>query len=203
VTRETFIHPTAIVESGVTIGSGTAIWDGVHLRGPSRIGSSCIIGEKTYVAYDVEIADLVKVNARVYVCAGVRIERGVMVSAGVIFTNDRYPRATDPDLSGLAPSTPNEHTLETFVREGATIGAGAIIGPGIEIGMWSMVGMGSVVTKSVPAFHLSLGNPARSVAVICKCGNPLHKFGQSTTTDLSCETCGRKYSLLVDQVTEK
>src|SRR5215470_14100537 len=104
------IHPTAIVEGGVEIGADTAIWDSVHVRAPSRIGRECIIGEKTYVAYGVAIGDRVKINAQVYVCTGVTIEDAVMVAAGVIFTNDRYPRACDPDGT-LATSAPTDETL--------------------------------------------------------------------------------------------
>ena len=100
----------------------------------------------------------------VYICAAVTIEDGVMISAGTIFTNDRFPRATMPDLKTLRPSEPDEHTLPTLVREGATIGAGCIIGNDLEIGRWAMVGMGSLVTKSVPDFHLVIGYPpAQSV----------------------------------------
>src|SRR5579885_2088378 len=119
------IHPTAIVEPGVEIGPGTAVWDHVHLRGPSRIGRDCIIGEKTYVAYGVTIGDCVKINAQVYVCTGITIEDRVMIAAGVVFTNDRYPRAFVPGRDGLAPSGVTEDTLEAVVRTGATIGGRA------------------------------------------------------------------------------
>ena len=119
------IHPTAEIEDGVEIGAGTAIWSGVHVRGRARaIGDECIVGERTYIGYGVQIGDRVKLNAFVYVCTGVTIEDGVMVGAGTIFTNDRYPRATTPDLTTLRPSEPDEHTLPTLVGEGATIGAG-------------------------------------------------------------------------------
>ena len=80
------IHPTALVEKSVEIGEGTAIWSHVHLRGPTQIGKNCIVGEKSYIAYDVEIGDRVKINAFVYVCTGVRIERGAFVSAGAVTT---------------------------------------------------------------------------------------------------------------------
>ena len=109
------VHPTALVEEGVSLGEGTAVWDHAHLRGPARVGRDCIIGEKTYVAYGVEIGDRVKVNAFVYLCTGVTLEDGVMVSAGTVFTNDRYPRATTPDLSALRPSDPDEDTTSTVV----------------------------------------------------------------------------------------
>src|SRR5260221_7748622 len=128
------IHPSAIVEPGVGIGAGTGVWDSVHIRGPAQIGHDCIIGEKTYIAYGVSVGSFVKINANVYICTGVAIEDRVMVAAGVIFTNDRFPRAFDDTHTGLAPSGVTTDTLHTMVRRGATLGAGAVIGAGIEIG---------------------------------------------------------------------
>jgi acetyltransferase-like isoleucine patch superfamily enzyme len=170
------IHPSAIIETDVEIGPGTAVWDHVHIRGPARIGAQCIVGEKTYIAYGVEIGSRVKINASAYLCTAVTLEDGVMVSAGVIFTNDRFPRATTLDLASLRTSDPDEHTRPTRVREGATIGAGAVIGCDLEIGRFAMIGMGSVVTRSVPDFHLVVGNPARSVGCVCRCGEPFVRF---------------------------
>ena len=201
----TRIHPTALIEDAVEIGDGTSVWDNVHIRGPAKIGADCIVGEKTYIAYDVVIADRVKINARVYICAGVTIDSGVMVSAGVIFTNDRFPRATTPDLERLRPSEPDEHTLETLVREGATIGAGAVIGPGLEIGRFAMIGMGSVVTRTVGDFHLVLGNPARLVGAVCRCGEPVAKRGESGTIpdgEATCNRCARVYMIDSGSVSE-
>jgi len=183
------VHPTAIVEDGVSIGEGTSIWDNAHLRGPSRIGRDGIIGEKTYIAYGVMIGDYVKINAQVYICTGITIEDRVMISAGVIFTNDRYPRAFSDDQLGLAPSGPTEDTLCTIVRTGATIGAGAVVGPGLEIGRYAMVGMGAVVTRSVPAHGLVFGNPASLHGWVCVCGQPLGRMP-------SCGRCGRGYTLI-------
>src|ERR1700688_253894 len=155
------IHSSAILETGVQIGTGSAIWDNVHIRHSAQIGDDCIIGEKTYIAPGVRVGNRVKINAFVYICSAVIIEDGVMISAGVIFTNDRYPRATTPDLQRLRASEPDKHTLPTLVREGSTIGAGSIIGCDLVIGRFAMVGMGSVVPKSVPDFALVLGTPAR------------------------------------------
>jgi len=121
------IHPTALIEENVAIGDGTAIWDNVHIRHGAKIGIDCIIGEKSYVAYDVVIGDRVKINAMVYICTAVTIEDGVMISAGTVFTNDRFPRATTPNLKELRSSEPDEETLPTLVKEGATIGAGTTV----------------------------------------------------------------------------
>jgi acetyltransferase-like isoleucine patch superfamily enzyme len=191
------IHPTAIVEPGVEIGDGTSVWDNVHLRGPSRIGQDCIIGEKTYIAYGVEIGDRVKVNAFVYIPTGVTVETGVMISAGTIFTNDRFPRATTADLSALRDSGPDEHTERVLVRAGATIGAGCRIGPGLEIGAFAMIGMGAVVTRSVAAHMLVTGHPARPAGLVCRCGTPVFRGDPATAPDsaLTCGTCNRQYHL--------
>ena len=187
------VHSTAIVEPGVVLGARTAVWDGVHLRGPSTIGRDCIVGEKTYVAYGVTIGDGVKINAHVYVCTGVAIEDRAMIAAGVIFTNDRYPRAFDDD-GELRGSGPTADTLRTTVRTGATIGAGAVVGPGVEIGAYAMVGMGAVVTRNVPAHALVLGVPASVRGWVCVCGRPFEGRMRRPQRRLSCRACGRSFS---------
>ena len=116
------------------VGAGTTIWDNVHIRHSTCLGAECIVGEKTYIAYDVHIGNRVKINAFVYVCSAVTIEDGVMIGAGTVFTNDRYPRATTSDLRELRTSEPDQHTLPTLVREGATIGASSTIGCDLMIG---------------------------------------------------------------------
>ena len=188
------IHPTAIVEDGVTLGEGSSVWDSAHVRHGATIGAHCIVGEKTYIAYDVAIGDLCKLNANVYVCAGVTIEDGVMVAAHTVFTNDVTPRATDPDITRLRGSAPDEHTLATTVRRGASIGANCTIGPGIELGAFCMVGMGSVVTRNVPAHALVVGNPARVTGIVCACGQVIARGEQALAAgDRTCP-CGRTVS---------
>jgi acetyltransferase-like isoleucine patch superfamily enzyme len=205
-TQSTHIHPTAEIEDGVEIGEGTAIWSNVHVRGPgTRIGADCIIGERTHVGYGVRIADRVKINAFVYVCTGVTIEQGVMVGAGTVFTNDRYPRATTPDLTALRPSEPDERTLPTLVEEGASIGAGCVIGCDLAIGRFALVGMGALVTRSVPAFHLVVGQPARSVAVVSRAGEPIVRFSGAlppNRDEVVCPVSGLRYAIRGGEVVE-
>src|SRR5262249_17048548 len=190
------IHPTAIIEAGVEIGPGTAVWDHVHIRRTTRIGELCVIGEKTYIAYNVRIGSRVKINAFVYICTAVTIEDGVMISARTLFTNDLFPRATTPDLKRLKPSEPDEHTLPTLVREGATIGAGCSVRCGLSIGRFGMIGMGSVVTRSIPDYHLAFGHPAGSAGYVCPCGLPLLRFTPgllpSDAPEMACRACGRR-----------
>ncbi len=197
------VHPTALIERDVRIGQGTSIWDNVHIRHDTTIGQQCIVGEKTYIAYGVSIGNRVKINAMVYICNAVTIEDGVMISAGTIFTNDRFPRATTPNLKELRSSDPDEHTLPTLIREGATIGAGCTIGNDLAIGRWAMVGMGSLVTKSVPDFHLVIGHPAKSVGCVCRCGQLMMRFTHDTQDgEIRCPGCGLKYLLKNQVVTE-
>ena len=199
------IHATAIVEAGVKIGNESAVWDHVHIRHDTHIGRQCIIGGKTDIAYGVHIGDRVKINSFVYVCHGVTIEDGVMVGAGTVFTNDRYPRAASSDLRRLRSSAPDEHTLPTRVREGATIGARATIGCDLVVGRFAMIGMGAVLTRSVGDFLLAIGHPARSVGCVCRCGRVLAKFADAAIADadtLVCEQCNLRYALQDREVIE-
>ncbi len=185
------IHPTAVIEEGVRIGPGSSVWDNVHIRKNARLGHHCIVGEKTYIAYDVLIGNYVKLNAFVYIPTGVTIEDKVMVSAGCIFVNDKYPRAFDLGTKGLLSSAPNEETLETRLREGATIGAGAIILGGVDIGKYALIGAGSVVTKTVAPYALMAGNPARQIGWVCVCG-PRLVFLRGAA---KCTKCNSRYRL--------
>ncbi|MBE9031940.1 N-acetyltransferase [filamentous cyanobacterium LEGE 11480] len=199
------IHATALIEDRVQLGEGTSVWDNAHIRHDTIIGDECIVGGKTYIAYGVEIGHRVKINANVYICNAVTIEDGVMISAGTIFTNDRFPRATTSDLTQLRGSEPDEHTLPTLVKRGATIGAGCTIGNDLAIGQFAMVGMGALVTKSVPDFHLVLGQPAQSVGAVCRCGQLLTRFPEGAENfngAIDCPSCGLKYAIAAGQVEE-
>jgi UDP-2-acetamido-3-amino-2,3-dideoxy-glucuronate N-acetyltransferase len=199
------IHPTAIIEPGVTLGAGTSVWDSVHIRHGATLGEECIIGEKSYIAYGVKIGHRVKINAMVYICYGVTIEDGVMISAGTVFTNDVFPRATSPDLAQLRSSDPDEETQQTVVAAGATIGAGCTIGSNLRIGRFAMVGMGSVVTRDVSDFHLVVGNPARSIGAVCRCGHPTARWPAAAPPEaisVECAKCGAAYEITRGVVTE-
>jgi UDP-2-acetamido-3-amino-2,3-dideoxy-glucuronate N-acetyltransferase len=129
-----------------------------------------------------------------------------MIAAGTVFTNDRFPRATTPDLRRLLSSDPDESTLPTLVREGATIGAQATIGCGLTIGRFAMVGMGSVVTRDVPDFVVVAGNPARPIGYACACGQPLLPGVRGlidVRTDVECTSCGTHYEIFERSVAQR
>lgn len=186
-----------MVEDGVSLGAGTSVWDNAHLRGPgTSLGVDCIVGGKTTIAYGVVIGDRCKINSGCYVCNGVTLGDAVMLGAGTTFTNDRFPRACEPDGKTLRGSEPDEHTLLTVVGEGATTGANVTLGPGLSIGRYAMIGMAAVVTRDVGDFHLVVGFPARAVGAVCRCGPPLFRGDPADPAfagEHACNACGRRY----------
>ncbi|GAC1402486.1 MAG: acyltransferase [Candidatus Velthaea sp.] len=201
---DAFVHPTAIVEHDVSLQPGAQIWDAAHIRHGSRIGAETIVGEKCSIAYDVKIGDRCKLDPMVYICTEVTLETGVLISAGTVFTNDRFPRATTPDLLRLRDPGHDDSVLATLVREGATIGANCTIGSGIIIGRFAMVGMGSIVTRSVSDFHLVIGQPATTIGYVCRCGQLLHRTHglKRYSGRLVCSRCGRGYLVADNAVVE-
>ena len=158
-----FIHPLAVVDEGAKIGEGTRIWHFAHVRGTASIGKNCNIGKDVYIDADVVIGSNVKIQNGVSVYKGVTIEDDVFCGPHMTFTNDLYPRAFGNSWA----------VIETLVKKGATIGAHATIICNTTLGQYCMVGSGAVVTRDVPAHGLVVGNPARLVGYVCKCGQPL------------------------------
>jgi len=163
-----YVHPTALVEEGANIGEDSKVWHYVHIRRDARVGSNCIIGRGVFVDAGVLIGNAVKIQNYVSVFHGVTIKDGVFVGPHVCFTNDLRPRAINPD--GTIKSADDWECSETIVGRGASIGANSTIVCGVTIGEWALIGAGSVVTKSVPAHALVVGNPARLIGYVCKCG---------------------------------
>lgn len=186
------IHETAEVSERAVIGAETRIWNHCQVREEAQIGRGCIIGKDVYIDFGVQIGDHVKIQNGAYVYHGTTIESGVFVGPGVIFTNDKKPRAINPD--GSIKGTDDWLVGETRVRYGASIGAGAIILPGITIGSFALVGAGAVVTRDVPDHALMLGHPARQVGFVCKCTAELVDDGNG---QYHCQACGEKYLLVV------
>lgn len=178
-------HPTAIVDDGAQIGNGTRIWHWVHISGQNvQIGENCSFGQNVYIGNNVTIGRNVKVQNNVSVYDQVTIEDDVFCGPSMVFTNVINPRSHIPR---------KDEYKKTVVRRGTSIGANATIVCGIELGEYSFVAAGAVVTRSVPAFGLMMGVPARQMAWVCQCGERLAGLG--TRGQCTCEHCKAQYDI--------
>ncbi len=173
---EPFVHPMALCESE-TVGPGTRIWAFAHVLKGAVIGVDCNIGDHAYVEGGAVIGDRVTVKNHVMVWDRVTIEDDVFLGPNAVLTNDRVPRVENP--------TPPEDFLPTLIRKGATIGANATVVCGVTIGTQAFVGAGTVVIDNVPAHALVVGNPARLIGWVCRCGDRLSE-------GFEC-ACGNRY----------
>lgn len=155
MTSPTTIHPSADVHSA-TIGEATRVWQFVVVLPQARIGRDCNICAHVLIENDVVIGDRVTVKSGVQLWDGLRVEDDVFIGPNVTFSNDKFPR------SRHYLSAP----LSTRIAAGASLGAGSTILPGLTIGQNAMVGAGAVVTRSVPANAIVVGNPARIVGYV-------------------------------------
>ena len=136
-------HPNQVNLYGCTIGDDSRVGSFVEIQKNSIIGARC------------------KISSHTFICEGVTIEDEVFVGHGVMFTNDRLPRATN--LDGSPMSEEDWKVVSTRVRRRASIGSNVTVVPGVTIGEHALVGAGAVVTKDVPDFAIVAGVPARIV----------------------------------------
>jgi UDP-2-acetamido-3-amino-2,3-dideoxy-glucuronate N-acetyltransferase len=187
------IHPTADVSPQAQIEDGAQIWHQAQVREGACIGRNCIVGKGAYVDFDVRIGDNCKLQNGAYIYHGATLEDGVFVGPGAILTNDRQPRAINPD--GSLKGNDDWQVGPIHVGYGASIGAGCIVLPGVSIGRFAMVGAGAVVTRDVPAHGLAIGAPARLAGYVCSCGARLATAAAPAGRHGRCPTCGREFEL--------
>jgi acetyltransferase-like isoleucine patch superfamily enzyme len=151
-----------MIAADVRLGENVVIYhpDLVNLYG-CQIGDGCKIGAFVEIRKQVRIRRNVKVQAFAFIPEGVTIEDGVFIGPHVCFTNDKYPRAVNPD--GSLMEADDWEIVPTLVKRGANIGANVTIICGTTIGEHAMVGAGAVVTHDVPAYAIVTGVPARVV----------------------------------------
>jgi len=142
----------------VEFGDGARVYSFTNLYG-CRVGADSQVGTFVEVQRGAAIGAACKIQSHTFICDGVTIEDEVFVGHGVMFVNDKRPRATDG--SGQLQSEADWELLETVVERGASIGSGATILGGVRIGAGATVGAGAVVTKDVAPGATVVGNPAR------------------------------------------
>ena len=172
-----FIHPTAVIDDNVTIGSGTKIWHFSHVLSGSKIGEHCNFGQNVVIGPDTTIGNNCKIQNNVSVFKGITLEDGVFCGPSMVFTNIYNPRAEIGKMDQVRP---------TLVKKGATIGANATIVCGTTLGRYCFVGAGALVNKNIPDHALVVGNPAKQIGWACECGERLSE-------DLECLACEKQY----------
>jgi UDP-2-acetamido-3-amino-2,3-dideoxy-glucuronate N-acetyltransferase len=181
--QEFYAHPTAVIDDGCKIGKGTKIWHFSHIMPNCVIGENCNIGQNVVVSPDVILGNNVKVQNNVSIYTGVTCDDDVFLGPSCVFTNVTNPRS--------AVNRRGQYS-KTHVGKGASIGANATIVCGHDIGPYAFIGAGAVVTKSVPAYALVIGNPARQVGWMSEYGHRLN-FNQDGIA--TCPESGEKYQL--------
>ena len=176
-----FAHETVVVDEASKIGAGTKIWHFSHIMPGCKIGLNCNIGQNVVISPEVVLGDNCKVQNNVSLYTGVICESDVFIGPSAVFTNVSNPR------SAIVRRDKYESTI---VRRGASIGANATIICGVEIGTFSFVGAGAVVTKSVPAYALVYGNPARIEGYFSEYG---HRLLFDEIGEAFCPESGGKY----------
>ncbi|KAB2860358.1 MAG: N-acetyltransferase [Anaerolineae bacterium] len=150
------------VKENVRLGNGVRIFqpDLVNLYG-CTIGDDTKIGPFVEIQSGATIGARCKVSSHSFICEGVKLEDEVFIGHGVMFTNDIYPRSTNPD--GSMQTGDDWQVVETIIKKRASIGSNATIICGITIGENALIGAGAVVTKDVPPYAIVVGVPAKVV----------------------------------------
>jgi UDP-2-acetamido-3-amino-2,3-dideoxy-glucuronate N-acetyltransferase len=161
-----FVHESAYLDEGASVGAGTKIWHFSHVMKGARIGEKCILGQNVNVDGRTVIGNNVKIQNNVSIYTGVVVEDDVFLGPSCVLTNVTNPR-----------SQVNRHSQyeTTTLKRGCTVGANATIVCGVNVGRYAFVGAGSVVTKDVPDYALVMGNPARQAGWMSRHGHRLGK----------------------------
>jgi acetyltransferase-like isoleucine patch superfamily enzyme len=177
------VHETAEVAASAEIGEGTRLWAGVQVREGARIGRECVLGKGVYIDVEVSVGDRAKLENYVSIFRGGSIGSGAFIGPHTCLLNDRFPRATRAD--GSLKGADDWTCTGVAVAEGASVGGGCTVLPGVTIGAYALIGAGTVVVRDIPAHALAVGNPARVIGYVCRCGHRL-------STTIACSECGNR-----------
>jgi UDP-2-acetamido-3-amino-2,3-dideoxy-glucuronate N-acetyltransferase len=157
----TNIHPTAEVHPSVHVPATTKVWNYAQIREGVVLGENCVIGRNVYIGPGVVIGNNCKIQNNALIYEPAVLEDGVFIGPAVVLTNDKRPRAINPD--GSIKSAADWDPVGVTIRTGASVGAASVCVAPVELGQWCAVGANSVVSKDVPAQEMVVGNPAKSV----------------------------------------
>ncbi len=160
---EEYLRENYIRLNNVTLGKNVKIFSFVNAYG-CAIGDGSKIGAFVEIQKNAAIGRNCKISSHTFICEGVSIEDNVFIGHGVMFTNDKFPRATNAD--GSAQTEADWELIPTFVKRGASIGSGVVVIAGVTIGENAIVGAGAVVTKDVPPGAIVAGVPAKKLRTI-------------------------------------
>lgn len=186
-----FVHPTAEIDPTASIGTDTKVWAQTQICRGAKVGDECIVGRDVYIDRDVTIGNRVKIQTGAQIYHGAVIEDGVFVGPGVCLTNDKRPRAINPD--GTLQTDSDWEVGTVHIKYGASLGTGSIILPGVEVGRFAMIAAGAVVVHDVPDYALMIGVPARMAGYVCECGSPIPTNGRQEDGLRTCPACQRTY----------
>ena len=183
------VQSSADIDPEVEIGANTHVWHFAQVRAGARIGEGCVIGRGAYVGSEVRVGDSCKIQNHALIYEPAELGRGVFVGPGAVLTNDRRPRAVNPDMT--AKTATDWEPVGVRVHEGASIGAQAVCVAPLTIGRWAMVAAGAVVTHDVGDFELVAGNPARRIGWVGRAGASLI----AAPGGLVCPLTGARYEI--------
>jgi UDP-2-acetamido-3-amino-2,3-dideoxy-glucuronate N-acetyltransferase len=176
-----YVHDSAYVDDGATIGAHTKIWHFSHVMPKAMIGAHCNLGQNVYVANHVTIGDHCKIQNNVSLYEGVILEDHVFCGPSMVFTNVKTPRSE-------YPRNTSDDYATTRVKRGASIGANATIVCGVTLHECAFIAAGAVVTKDVPAYAIAAGIPAKTVGWMSASGDTLDFRNHDTITDTTGHT---------------
>ena len=184
------IEPSSDVANDAVIPESARVWHLAQVREGAVLGENVIVGRGAYIGTGVHVGSNSKVQNHALVYEPADLAHGVFIGPAAVLTNDRLPRAVNPDLSQKL--TDEWDLVGVSIGEGASIGARAVCIAPVTIGPWAMVAAGAVVTSDVRAYALVAGVPARQIGWVGRAGARLKRDAYERAR-FTCPVTGSKY----------